>query len=1687
MAAGGGPTYAITEAVTNIGATTAQANGAAYPGDGMTVTGRGVVMGTSPRTWNTSYPDYFMNQYPAASAGPGQFNVPLTGLTPGQTYYLCAYATDNSQQGSGIYYGGEVSFTVPAAHTSARSDTQAVSDQIRKSPAKRATDATTQSDTARKNAKKQAADTAGQTEVVRRNARKRTAGDETTSDEALRLRPSVKVTDLQEVIEDHRRNLARNPRLISSNGTTPIGGGGYSPGGTGSLSNTDGVQTVNVFSHTGGSSRYGVVLQSAFDFEKADDPFTYYTVSLDLDEVIMDGASKLEIYVELLNGVGGQTQYRSSPHVGDGPGRKYYTMRAGQYPVTRFNVYVFFVLPSGWTGNAKAVIKNLMFERGQIQDSYFDGTTPGASWVGAADYSQSILPITMKTIGKRTADTSPMQEGISRGIVRAVADAVTQTDGMAKRQGYGLRPLEEIHALDGSLRHDTPIGQNLILNPSFEDGTTYDILANMSPSTSAVLTDGGAVGSNYVRRVITVAQTGASNNGLYKNIRIPAEPGDVFWVSYYVRTNKATTFGINFEQLGGTSQYGAGVSIPANTWTRVSTRFVVTTTGSTTIRPAFYSRTGIWDVGDTLDFDGLMITKGDDLYDYGDGDTYAWHWDGVPYRSTSSGPKNAGRMGQPSTNVKTVKDDTAIMSEVRDNILANPSFESANMNGIGAYWNGQVSFDTTEKKRGSRSLKVTSGNTTQANGMIFFAPSGVEYPAGTLMYIQASVKAPVGLPMRISNRLTAGSNLEEAVNINFTGDGEWHTYTLPVWTYNGTNNGGMFRPGLQIRCREARPEAWSFWVDEVILSTSPIVDYFDGDTPGASWAGTAHQSRSTIPALTKIITTPKADTAQLQDANDGINTVPNGDFETPAVGGPAVWPVPSWANTGSAIGVSIDQTGGRGGGRAAKLVVDGANTYIGIGQLQGEALQVEPGKKYTLRLDTRADAVGVAMKYSFAAKIAGTSVLQYLNSNNEWTPTAVDLRIPTTTNWATHQKTVVAPPNAEKLYFTVIKRALLANSTGRTFWVDNVRVSEAGLFKNVATVKTDTVVADESSAIATNKRTRDIAHTSKKHYSFSNKGGITIPNRPEINVGAYDEYTVIFKFRSTALGDQSISEKWTGAGANRYPWAIRGPYAGGTVSAAVYDGESSPSTNNSVSFGYVADGLWHTGVFVRSWLNRRLYSYLDGILKNNSNDPTAGDVSTPRAITIGMRNANFALWTGDISEFILLKDHAMTAAQVATYEATGQLPVVPALHVKMDDNSEWPVVRDLSPSKADGVAVAGAIVLNEEPSDIQRANVTKRTADNQPAVDSIVTRAVMRYLTDTQPVLDTRRLRPVKRLAEGVSALDELRRFIQTNASDTATASDEPVNMIPNGSFELPVSGNWNMGGVGERDTKYAMDGNYSLKMTTTGYWQNTTPVNTINVTEGMRITAQAIVNTEEPHTRRPTAEGGSNNANIRFYYYFYNQAGGIITENEFAVANLTVVRKNHMLKGTRTVPAGAVRMRVLLHQYGIGTAWYDGVALTEGEDTHNWESGKLVSIRKNVGAPKAEVLSALDAIRKAYRKNVANETLTATDVRRIRNVLRKTDTAVLTELIVKRVAKRLIDTTNILDSIRKSPSLLRRDYLTIADEVKKLVTLGIFDSIIMSDIGEDELIRKSYTVLRARAGRGNVTSSDTIKARSKR
>ena len=178
-----------------------------------------------------------------------------------------------------------------------------------------------------------------------------------------------------------------------------------------------------------------------------------------------------------------------------------------------------------------------------------------------------------------------------------------------------------------------PAITNLALNPSMETDMTSTGNIGSTPGVVVRSTEQAKSGSASLKL------TQASGRGWFVSDGIFAAGDTVKW-SFWVYSNTAFSVPPYWERsttyTGGGG--GAGVSVPVNTWTKVTGTLTLTSTQVAGTLFKFGYHRGTPTTGEVVYIDDVMITKGSTLYNFADGRTTNWIWNGAANNSTSTGP-----------------------------------------------------------------------------------------------------------------------------------------------------------------------------------------------------------------------------------------------------------------------------------------------------------------------------------------------------------------------------------------------------------------------------------------------------------------------------------------------------------------------------------------------------------------------------------------------------------------------------------------------------------------------------------------------------------------------------------------------------------------------------------------------------------------------------------------------------------------------------------------------------------------------------------------------------------------------------------------------------------------------------------------------------------------------------------------
>jgi hypothetical protein len=156
------------------------------------------------------------------------------------------------------------------------------------------------------------------------------------------------------------------------------------------------------------------------------------------------------------------------------------------------------------------------------------------------------------------------------------------------------------------------------------------------------------------------------------------------------------------------------------------------------------------------------------------------------------------------------------------NVILNWNYEYSSLSDVGSYWTGSYAIDNTHVHSGDQALKVTSSDTAHVNGVIHWAPTSVNLPAGTIVESSSIwLWVPNGLTVNVANRIASGGThgylTESQVNTDVIGNDNWQEVVLPSWT----DTSSSFTPGIQVHL-VTPTSGVSWWCDDVHISISSL-------------------------------------------------------------------------------------------------------------------------------------------------------------------------------------------------------------------------------------------------------------------------------------------------------------------------------------------------------------------------------------------------------------------------------------------------------------------------------------------------------------------------------------------------------------------------------------------------------------------------------------------------------------------------------------------------------------------------------------------------------------------------------------------------------------------------------------------------------------------------------------------------
>jgi len=256
--------------------------------------------------------------------------------------------------------------------------------------------------------------------------------------------------------------------------------------------------------------------------------------------------------------------------------------------------------------------------------------------------------------------------------------------------------------------------RNLFTNPSAENSSTVGFTANDGSYTVAQSPEQKMFGTYSMKLTATSASRFQPAVYVSGANTIPAIPDISYTFSVYVYSSIAQNIAARIAWLNGSTNIstftGTFISVPANTWTRVSVTGVAPAT-TTQMIPVWVNQTSAA-IGTVLYVDGLLLEASTVVGDYFDGSTtdalgwdYAW-----------SGTANAS-----------ISTAASAATTVRTNLVTNPSIE-VDIAGWSQNAGGQtLTQSNTTAKYGTYSLRSARASVTG-----YMSITSSSYPAVTV-------------------------------------------------------------------------------------------------------------------------------------------------------------------------------------------------------------------------------------------------------------------------------------------------------------------------------------------------------------------------------------------------------------------------------------------------------------------------------------------------------------------------------------------------------------------------------------------------------------------------------------------------------------------------------------------------------------------------------------------------------------------------------------------------------------------------------------------------------------------------------------------------------------------------------------------------------------------------------------------
>ena len=218
---------------------------------------------------------------------------------------------------------------------------------------------------------------------------------------------------------------------------------------------------------------------------------------------------------------------------------------------------------------------------------------------------------------------------------------ITATNGTTSYFISSVNNVPTSGACSGQITGGIPSITNLAINPSAgSDMSNWFNWPGSGVVAQSRQTTGGFSGSSFVRLTWTTATTSATG-GLITSAS-PVTPGSTYTSSMYYRANSTRPLQIEIKYIDSASNvllYTGYVGATATTnWQRLSHTSTAPPNSVGMFISIISGGAPNFAIGDYIDGDAVMVTLGSTLYNYADGNSSNWLWNGAVNNSSSSGP-----------------------------------------------------------------------------------------------------------------------------------------------------------------------------------------------------------------------------------------------------------------------------------------------------------------------------------------------------------------------------------------------------------------------------------------------------------------------------------------------------------------------------------------------------------------------------------------------------------------------------------------------------------------------------------------------------------------------------------------------------------------------------------------------------------------------------------------------------------------------------------------------------------------------------------------------------------------------------------------------------------------------------------------------------------------------------------------